>query len=93
MMLCEIWYYLNDSKNVKNTHGGVLLLVKLQAMYKWYQIAQRTANRQVINLQVVSEDYTSILINKGLIRILSASQYLMFGALLGGTSSRNVFAS
>ena len=42
-------------KNVKNTHGGVLLLVKLQTkintppwvfltffkLYKWYQIAQR----------------------------------------------------
>ena len=42
-------------KNVKNTHGGVLLLVKLQAksntpswvfftffkLYKWYQIAHR----------------------------------------------------
>ena len=44
-------------KNLKNTHAGVLLLVKLQAsksntppwvfftffkLYKWYQIAQRT---------------------------------------------------
>ena len=29
--LCAIWYYLNNLKNVKNTHGGVLLLVKLQA--------------------------------------------------------------
>ena len=32
-------------KNVKNTHGGVLLLLKLQASFskldKWYQIAQR----------------------------------------------------
>ena len=30
-MLCSIWYYLYNLKNVKNTHGGVLLLVKLQA--------------------------------------------------------------
>ena len=25
-----IWYHLHNLKNVKNTHGGVLLLVKLQ---------------------------------------------------------------
>ena len=28
---CVIWYYLHNFKNVKNTHGEVLLLVKLQA--------------------------------------------------------------
>ena len=26
-----IWYYLYNLKNVKNTHVGVLLLIKLQA--------------------------------------------------------------
>ena len=31
-MLCAIWYHLYNLKNVKNTHGGVLLLVKLQAL-------------------------------------------------------------
>ena len=30
-MRYAIWYHLYNSKNVKNTHGGVLLLVKLQA--------------------------------------------------------------
>ena len=25
-----VWYHLYNLKNVKNTHGGVLLLVKLQ---------------------------------------------------------------
>ena len=54
-MLCAIWYHLYHLKNVKNTLGGVLLLVQLQAtesntplwvfftffkLYKWYQIAQ-----------------------------------------------------
>ena len=29
--LCTIWYHLRNFKNVKNTHGVVLLLVKLQA--------------------------------------------------------------
>ena len=29
VMFCAIWYHLYNLKNVKNTHGGVLLLVKL----------------------------------------------------------------
>ena len=28
---CTIWYHLYNLKNVKNTHGEVLVLVKLQA--------------------------------------------------------------
>ena len=27
---CAIWYHLYNLKNVKTTHGGVLILVKLQ---------------------------------------------------------------
>ena len=30
-MRCAIWYHLYNLKNVENTHGGVLILVKLQA--------------------------------------------------------------
>ena len=30
-MCCAIWYHLYNLKNVKKTHGGVLILVKLQA--------------------------------------------------------------
>ena len=30
-MRCAIWCYLYNLKNVKNTHGGVLMLVKFQA--------------------------------------------------------------
>ena len=29
--LCKVWYHLYNLKNVKNAHGVVLLLVKLQA--------------------------------------------------------------
>ena len=29
--VCSIWHYLDNLKNVKNTHWGVLLLVNLQA--------------------------------------------------------------
>ena len=31
MMLCAIWYDVNDFKKIKNTHRGVLLLMKLQS--------------------------------------------------------------
>ena len=31
VMYCAIWYYFYNLKEVKDTHGGVLLLVKLQA--------------------------------------------------------------
>ena len=31
VMFCAIWYHLYNLKNMKNTHGGVLHLVKLQA--------------------------------------------------------------
>ena len=30
LMFCAIWYHLQNLKNVKNTHGVVFLLVKLQ---------------------------------------------------------------
>ena len=30
-MFCAIWYHLYNLNSAKNTHGGVLLLVKLQA--------------------------------------------------------------
>ena len=30
-MFCAIWYHLYNFKNLENTHGGVLLLGKLQA--------------------------------------------------------------
>ena len=33
VMRCAIWYHLHNLKNMKNTHGGVLLLVKLQALF------------------------------------------------------------
>ena len=31
VMRCAIWYHLYNLKNLKNTHGGVLILVKLPA--------------------------------------------------------------
>ena len=33
MILCPTWYHLHNLKNVKNTRGGVLLLVTLKTEY------------------------------------------------------------
>ena len=39
MVRCAIWYHLHNLKIVKNTHGGVLILVELQALaYKFTKI-------------------------------------------------------
>ena len=32
VIFCAIWYHLHNFKNVENTYGGVLLLVKFQAL-------------------------------------------------------------
>ena len=48
-MFCVIWYHLYNLKNVKNTHGGVLLLKSVTIffkLYKWYQIAQSVAYQE-----------------------------------------------
>ena len=37
-MLSAIWYHLYNLKNMKNTYGGVLLLVKLQASYSSMEV-------------------------------------------------------
>ena len=36
VMFCAIWYHLCNLKNVKNTYGGVLRSVKLQAFTLLY---------------------------------------------------------
>ena len=37
VMRCAIWQHLYNLKNVKSTHGGVLILVKLQAKHIYYK--------------------------------------------------------
>ena len=32
VVLCAIWHHLHNLKNVQNTHRGVLLLIKFQAL-------------------------------------------------------------
>ena len=54
-MRCAIWYHLQNLKNVKNTHGRVLILVKVQA----YQIGQRTTYKWIRKLRKTSFFLTS----------------------------------
>ena len=46
VMLYAIWYHLHNLKNVENTHGGVLLLVKLHSMgvFHIFKIVQMIPN-------------------------------------------------
>ena len=48
-MLCGIWYHLCNLKNVKNTHGEILLLVKLQAASYIIEIYEEPQNVVKIN--------------------------------------------
>ena len=68
-MLCAIWYHLQNLRKVKNTHGGVLLLGKLQAFhqgcflhllifYKCYQIAQNVSYETTSNKFIRSNIFT-----------------------------------
>ena len=36
VMHCAVWYYLCNIKNVKNTHGGVLILLKLTLPHGYF---------------------------------------------------------
>ena len=47
--LCTIWYHLQNLKNAKNTHGGVLLLVLLKetvsmGVFYVFKISQMVPN-------------------------------------------------
>ena len=65
--LCAIWYRLCNLKNVKNTHGGMLLLAKLKAgaffyifkLYKWYQIVQNITVTKAVVIVISYSIYIS----------------------------------
>ena len=62
MMRCAIWYHQHNLKNVKNTHGGALLLDKSNTLpfvfftfFTWYkqcQITQSVSNKDSLRSQV-----------------------------------------
>ena len=60
LMLCAIWYHLYNLKNVKNTHGKVLLLVKLHhssmAAFTFLNSANGTKSRKASHVGEYSLD-------------------------------------
>ena len=50
-MRCAIWYHLYNLKNVKNTHGEVLILVKLQAQ-AWFVFPTFAGTQQILMFQI-----------------------------------------
>ena len=58
-MLCAIWYHLHNLKNVKNTHGGMSILVKLQpcftksnTLHGYFSRSLNCANRETHPMQI-----------------------------------------
>ena len=54
MMFHTIWYHLYNFKEVKNTHGGVLLLVKLQTFLRFLNCTNSTKSRNATQLNIVT---------------------------------------
>ena len=44
VMFCSIWYYLYNFKNMKNTHGGVLTLLKVALLHGCFSCFLNCAN-------------------------------------------------
>ena len=58
--VCAIWYHLYNVKNVKNTHGRVLLVVKMQADGQTQAICQLFPTNC---LSVFRRGYTEIFVS------------------------------
>ena len=68
-MRCAIWYHLHNLKNVKNTHGEVLIFkintppwvfFTFLKLCKWYEIAQRITNKYMGILRVYTVTIRSL---------------------------------
>ena len=53
-MFCMIWYHLHNLKNAKNTHGGMLLLVKSQVSAAKLQTSRFLNYKNVIKSRKAS---------------------------------------
>ena len=54
--LCTIWYYFYNLKNVKNTHEGVLLLVKCSS-----RLSNGTKSRKTSHMMIHSMTFLNLL--------------------------------
>ena len=70
-MRCMIWYHLQNLKNVENTPGGELLLLK----FRTSQIAQMVPNPQNL-LNINWNSYAPFQWKSGTLKIWSKDQFL-----------------
>ena len=80
MMLCAIWYHLYNFKKVNNTHGGVLLLLKilhLHGCFCVFWIVQMVPNRATHHILFHSQYVLSLRIESecGKIRTRNSSVF------------------
>ena len=61
MRHCAIWYYLYNLNNGKNTHGGILLLVKVTLLHECFRRLENSTNRIKSRkaLQIITTRYNS----------------------------------
>ena len=83
-LLYVIWYHLCNLKNVKNTHGGVLLLVKLQTeacnatksntlplvFLTFFKLYKGTKPRQASNIQLVVSCFPTLATSYTFIKVV-----------------------
>ena len=80
-MFCAIWYHLCNLKNVKNTHGGMSLLVKLQA-YITHKNIRRNVNSDLSIVTIFWSLVESIGVIKKTKEILLTEKEMIFLVLL-----------
>ena len=90
VMRCAIWYHLYDLKNVKNTHGRALLLVKLQASaflfhelrsVRWLDAFESNCSESFRNRCSRSQVFHKKPVLKNFTKIIS--QHRLYGLFLG----------
>ena len=74
---CTVWYHLCNLKNVKNTHRGVLILVKLQlqVIFHVFYIVQLVPNGAPHLIWNFLADIHLFKVNNGNIRIICEIWY------------------
>ena len=78
-MRCAIWYHLCNSKNVKSTHGGVLILVKLQVSVLNFTngTKSRNASHIITNNDSHFLDVNSKFVNVSFLRLYARFLHLI----------------
>ena len=85
MTRCAIWYHVYILKNVKNTHGGALLLLKSQASTFWQFVPNRATHH--ISKFSVTTSYPSEMWKKYFVGIYHFQQRVLYELFLAHNSN------